>query len=463
MAARHDAMIEVRRIVARLCAAVLVVVAASQTLATRPHNLMFQDQYLGTTYAGTLDPYIFANDAYSLGGWGLSADTNFTINDFISRTEQQIQNQLLTYIFQQPLDFATTDIVMLDIEAPIQPNDWGNPIHDAYRDDYLLAVKRRIEVARALLPDARLSLYAVVVPNAAGDNDSPTWLQNSWSGYTRAAELGVYDSLDLLSPHLYAAWGPDDASFWMTTIPDYTRMGIERAEVLEKTTGETLPLAPLLSFYNYNGTSNNHGQLHDHAVVRDQMHILYDYASVETVNIWAPGPGVLDIPAYLDALGMRIGDVTQDGSIDLDDVDALRDAIAGEGSGTQTAWFADVNQDDQIDSEDMRHLVQDILSYTPGDANLDGIVNGLDLSALANHWQAAGIWQDADFTGDGVVNGLDLSALAGNWQNGAAGTGADFDSAQTAFGAIPEPGPAAVLLVAMALLITRHRRGSAFP
>ena len=53
----------------------------------------------------------------------------------------------------------------------------------------------------------------------------------------------------------------------------------------------------------------------------------------------------------------------------------------------------------------------------PGDANRDGVVNDLDLTALALHWQQeTDLWEHGDFDGNGIVDDLDLTALAANWQ-----------------------------------------------
>lgn len=49
----------------------------------------------------------------------------------------------------------------------------------------------------------------------------------------------------------------------------------------------------------------------------------------------------------------------------------------------------------------------------PGDANGDGVVNGLDISAVASNWLQTGAGGDAN--GDTVSNGLDIAAVASNW------------------------------------------------
>lgn len=53
-------------------------------------------------------------------------------------------------------------------------------------------------------------------------------------------------------------------------------------------------------------------------------------------------------------------------------------------------------------------------SVLPGDANQDGIVNGLDIAEVASNWlHAGGILGDTN--GDNVVNGLDIAAIASSW------------------------------------------------
>jgi hypothetical protein len=49
----------------------------------------------------------------------------------------------------------------------------------------------------------------------------------------------------------------------------------------------------------------------------------------------------------------------------------------------------------------------------PGDINGDGVVDGLDLTALMSAWGTSG--SPADLTGDGTVDGFDLTALFSYW------------------------------------------------
>ena len=62
--------------------------------------------------------------------------------------------------------------------------------------------------------------------------------------------------------------------------------------------------------------------------------------------------------------------------------------------------------------------------FYPGDANLDGRVDGADVTILAANWQVGvsdgqtATWSMGDFNGDGKVDGSDVTILAGNWQAG---------------------------------------------
>jgi len=67
-----------------------------------------------------------------------------------------------------------------------------------------------------------------------------------------------------------------------------------------------------------------------------------------------------------------------------------------------------------------------LMAAFPGDANLDGVVDIQDLTALVNHWQqSTASWTKGDFDSNGIVDIQDLTALVNNWQAGVgAGGGA---------------------------------------
>lgn len=91
-----------------------------------------------------------------------------------------------------------------------------------------------------------------------------------------------------------------------------------------------------------------------------------------------------------------------------------------------------------------------ILRWTyNGDANLDGIVNSVDFSALASNFNTSSGWGQGDFNYDGAVNALDFNALASNYGS---------VLAAPALGSLV-PEPATLGFIAMlSLLSRRHRR-----
>jgi len=89
-----------------------------------------------------------------------------------------------------------------------------------------------------------------------------------------------------------------------------------------------------------------------------------------------------------------------------------------------------------------------------GDFNLDGVVDILDLTTVANHWQQSVIdWSQGDFDGNNTVDILDLTAVANNWQAGVgAGGGSSFNDALAQIGGFKPavtPEPASFLLFAL--------------
>lgn len=100
-----------------------------------------------------------------------------------------------------------------------------------------------------------------------------------------------------------------------------------------------------------------------------------------------------------------------------------------------------------------------LLAYAaPGDANLDGVVNTLDLVAMTAAGKfgttAAAVWSDGDFNYDGIVNSLDLVAINGS---GAWGIG-NYLPLPTTPGSVPEPAGLGLAVGVAGLTIRRAGR-----
>ena len=102
-----------------------------------------------------------------------------------------------------------------------------------------------------------------------------------------------------------------------------------------------------------------------------------------------------------------------------------------------------------------------IVMYTyRGDANLDGFISGDDYSAIdfASGTPGASGWTNGDFNWDGIISGDDYSAIDFNLvaQGAPFPTGGAAGSAGIA--AVPEPGAAALAVIAAAVGAGRRRR-----
>jgi hypothetical protein len=110
--------------------------------------------------------------------------------------------------------------------------------------------------------------------------------------------------------------------------------------------------------------------------------------------------------SYLPVAGPELeGDLNLDNQVDAEDIDLLFSAFA---AGSDEVAF-DLDGSGTVDAEDLDYLVHDILATQFGDANLDGVVDGVDFSVWQSHrFQGATGWASGDFNGDRVTDGRDF-------------------------------------------------------
>ncbi|MFC1757700.1 hypothetical protein ACFL2H_02900, partial [Planctomycetota bacterium] len=105
-----------------------------------------------------------------------------------------------------------------------------------------------------------------------------------------------------------------------------------------------------------------------------------------------------------------LGDLTLDGIVDIEDVDAVCFAIRA----SELTTVTDVNGDGAIDTDDLHFIVSNLLGTTAGDANLDGVFNSRDLVAIfqANTFEDDvednSSWGSGDWNCDGDFTTFDL-------------------------------------------------------
>ncbi len=118
----------------------------------------------------------------------------------------------------------------------------------------------------------------------------------------------------------------------------------------------------------------------------------------------------------------------------------------------------DLSGEGVIDEMDLRQWLSDAANhngfseaYLPGDTNLDGSVDSVDLNNLALNWQQdVANWSAGDITADGRVNSTVLNALALNWRQ-------SIPIATSADAAVPEPSAWLLTVIGLALIFRGPR------
>jgi hypothetical protein len=153
--------------------------------------------------------------------------------------------------------------------------------------------------------------------------------------------------------------------------------------------------------------------------------------------------------AWIEDAVFIAGDFNDDGWVDGDDIDLLCDNLG------DSAY--DLDDDGDADADDFTFLVENLVGLTTGgtgtalgDFNLDGAVNGTDLSIMSASFGLVDAgWAQGNANCDSIVDGTDLSILSSTF--GFLAT--SFDPA-----AVPEPLTLVMLTAGGAVVLRRRRR-----
>ncbi|WP_428386141.1 trypsin-like serine protease [Mucisphaera sp.] len=123
--------------------------------------------------------------------------------------------------------------------------------------------------------------------------------------------------------------------------------------------------------------------------------------------------GLTRVAAFTEWIDQHVplgltGDFNQDGQLTDADIDLLVSGFGGADLGF------DLDGSGVVDAADLDAWLL-LAGSTRGDANVDGLVDLVDLSQLASGFGHAGAWGDGDFNADSQVDLIDLSLLAGNF------------------------------------------------
>ena len=255
-----------------------------------------------------LSAYRIENSALTIHGFALQAGAGINEDQFINTPEDEITASLNTYLDRRGLKPGRNDLLVLDMEPrypdptnpgkqiSFSPGNLGryNPERQA---ELVEGYVRRIIAARDVLvggqSSAKLGLYGVIVPDGKGEVDAR--FRQRMEGYGRAGTLGLYDFVDFLVPVLYHRFGPNDVpangGFDMEKLHRWigqsTRQAIVSTQRLRRRNGQTIPVAPILTFWVANGNSAHHHKVISPRTMSFQLQLLQAHCAVERILLWS--------------------------------------------------------------------------------------------------------------------------------------------------------------------------------
>ena len=197
------------------------------------------------------------------------------------------------------------------------------------------------------------------------------------------------------------------------------------------------------------------------------------YSTIGTVDHafrWTAKTGTVDLGSLSPAAGSEAGGMTADGSIIVgysksafiwtlqSGMVDLKQVLLAHGASFDVIYSLGVANNISPDGHTIvgngknvagqtEAWLATLPTFVPGDVNLDGIVNGQDISIAASNWIHAGVGIAGDANRDGIVNGQDIALMASNWLA--------TDSPLVV--PVPEPASLAMVLLALAGLAALRR------
>lgn len=224
-------------------------------------------------------------EGVSANSFWFSAPNGITVAEFISKTDSEIRSVMARNLEKQNVYGSSN--VLIDMEYPVHPKNFGKYREEAGEKEFrdlVFAFKKRIDIARELLPDARLGLYGIPTPTGAVRGIEALNLQ--MSGIQAAGSLGMFDSLDSISPTLYFRYGEDDWNH-VARIENMTKAGIKAALQVRKSDGSPIDVIPLFSHKTFNGRSANHRDIAPVYFGDLQLNYVQDVGGVSAVAYWS--------------------------------------------------------------------------------------------------------------------------------------------------------------------------------
>jgi hypothetical protein len=215
-----------------------------------------QGAYVSDDLADDLRLLGIDDTVVTINGSALNASKEIEEPDFVDVSDAalaRIRNRFTAYLEGRELPRGSTDLFILDIEGAVSPTHIGG-LDQERQHAVIEGYKARIREARDVLrtrnvPDVKLGLYQVIVPDGRGRVTDEFRIR--MSGYDYAGRRGMYDELDYICPVLYQRFGPDDGDAEQVQgwIDAATRQAIDSSLTLTRSNGAGIPLCPILTFW----------------------------------------------------------------------------------------------------------------------------------------------------------------------------------------------------------------------